>query len=63
MDYLTFPFNINTMCSTTGIDNIYSSANRPIASTKDWVTYPYPISYRHNSRGFGCKIHQRNSEY
>ena len=52
MDYLTYPFKMNTISSTTGMDNIYNSANRPRVSIKDWVTYPYPISYSINSKGF-----------
>jgi len=52
MDYLTYPFKINTISSTTGMDSISNPDEKPLSSVKDWVNYPYPISYSINSRGF-----------
>ena len=58
MDYLTYPFKINTLSTTTGMDCFPNQKNKsnpnkkPLSSVKDWVNYPYPISYSINSRGF-----------
>jgi len=52
MDYLTYPFKINTISSTTGMDSISNPDKKPLSSVKDWINYPYPISYSINSRGF-----------
>tara|TARA_Y100000389_G_scaffold201955_1_gene245973 strand:+ start:929 stop:1630 length:702 start_codon:yes stop_codon:yes gene_type:complete len=57
MDYLTYPFNMNKIYSTTGMDNIDTRALsiKPLSSPRDWITYPYPIVYEYNSRGFRDK--------
>jgi hypothetical protein len=43
---------MNTISSTTGMDDISNPDKKPLSSVKDWVNYPYPISYSINSRGF-----------
>ena len=59
MDYLTYPFTIDKIYSTTGMDAICTtsynaqSGSSPISFR--WMTYPYPILYEYNSRGFRDK--------
>ena len=59
MDYLTYPFNINKTCSTTGMDSISTTASNKQSGSSPisfrWATYPYPIVYEYNSKGFRDK--------
>jgi len=59
MDYLTYPFNINKTCSTTGMDAISTTASNKQSGSSPisfrWATYPYPIVYEYNSKGFRDK--------
>ena len=47
MDYLTYPNNINKQSYTSGMDS-FEYRN----DFKTAITYPYPIYYSFNSRGF-----------
>ena len=49
MDYLNYTFNSNKQCKTSGIDSILHLDGKNLDS---FIKYPYPISYKYNSRGF-----------
>lgn len=47
MDYLTFTHKINKTSFTCGLDDPFKAKD-----FKHFITYPYPVNYIYNSRGF-----------
>jgi len=54
MDYLNYTYKKNVQCNYTGLDELYRNLrNYPgLQRLKDFISYPYPISYNYNDRGF-----------
>ena len=55
MDYLNFNFRSYMEGPESGMDNLHTYKDHPdpvIDSSVPFITYPYPVYYKYNSRGF-----------